>query len=77
MANRYQITFVHPNEDWTWINRQAADFHQAMLMAFDELPAGARVLRIEVEPEGKSFGPLSVHERAHFAGGVMPVGGKK
>jgi hypothetical protein len=57
-AKKYQITFIWPNEDWTWINRQAADFHQAMLMALDECPAGCRVLRIEVEPEGKTFGPI-------------------
>jgi hypothetical protein len=53
-----QITFVWPNGDWTWINVEANDFHQAMLIALDKCPSHCRVQRIEVEPKGKTFGPL-------------------
>ena len=52
---KYQITFVWPNDDWTWIDVEANDFHQAMLIGIDKCPLTCRVKRIEPEPEGKSF----------------------
>jgi hypothetical protein len=54
----FQITFAWPNDDWTWINVEANDFHQAMLVALDKCPLNCRVQKIEREPEGKTFGPL-------------------
>jgi hypothetical protein len=58
MAKKFQITFVWPDDDWTWINVEANDFHQAMLIALDKCPTLARVKNIEREPEGKTFGPI-------------------
>jgi hypothetical protein len=43
---RYEITFVWPNDDWTWIYREAKDFHTAMLIALMELPVECRVKSI-------------------------------
>lgn len=43
----FQITFVWPDDDWTWIDVEANDFHQAMLIALDKLPSSCRVHRIE------------------------------
>lgn len=43
----FQITFVWPNDDWTWADVEANDFHQAMLFALDKCPAGCRVKSIE------------------------------
>lgn len=43
----FQITFVWPNDDWTWIDVEANDFHQSMLFALDKCPAGCRVKSIE------------------------------
>lgn len=43
---KFEITFVWPNNDWTWIYREAKDFHAAMLIALIELPDGCRVKSI-------------------------------
>jgi hypothetical protein len=43
----FQITFAWPNDDWTWIDVKASDFHQAMLFALDKCPATCRVQRVE------------------------------
>lgn len=43
---RFQITFIWPNDDWTWIDIEASDFHQAMLVALDKLPFSCRVHNI-------------------------------
>jgi hypothetical protein len=48
----FQITFVWPNDDWTWIDVEANDFHQSMLIALDKCPATCRVQRIERLQEG-------------------------
>lgn len=34
----YQVTFEWPNGDWTWIDIEAKDFHQAILMALLQCP---------------------------------------
>jgi hypothetical protein len=47
MAKTFQITFAWPNDDWTWIDVEANDFHQAMLIALDKCPLTCRVQRIE------------------------------
>lgn len=39
----YELTFVWPNDDWTWTYVEASDFHQAMLMALDKCPLTCRV----------------------------------
>ena len=39
----YEITFVWPNEDWTWIYVEVNDFHQAMFVALDKCPATCRI----------------------------------
>ena len=39
----YEITFVWPNDDWTWIYMEVRDFHSAMLRALDACPRGCRV----------------------------------
>jgi hypothetical protein len=65
---RYQITFAWPNGDWTWINRQASDFHQAIFIALEECPTGCRVRNIEREPEGKSFGLVTQIEKEKARG---------
>jgi hypothetical protein len=39
----YEITFVWPNDDWTWIYVEVRDFHSAMLRALDACPRGCRV----------------------------------
>lgn len=51
----FQITFVWPNDDWTWIDVEAVSFHQAMLIALDKCPATCRVKGIERLQEGKHF----------------------
>lgn len=51
----FQITFVWPNDDWTWIDVEAVSFHQAMLIALDKCPATCRVHHIERLQEGKHF----------------------
>jgi hypothetical protein len=39
----YEITFEWPNGDWTWIDVEANDFHQAMFIALDRCPLTCRV----------------------------------
>jgi hypothetical protein len=55
MTTKFQITFVWPNDDWTWIDVEALDFHQSMLVALDKCPPNCRVKSIERLPEGKAF----------------------
>jgi hypothetical protein len=43
----FQITFVWPDDSWTWTDEEAKDFHQAMLFALDKCPAPCRVKSIE------------------------------
>jgi hypothetical protein len=43
----YEITFVWPNEDWTWIYVEARDFHQAMLLALNACPRECSVHSIQ------------------------------
>jgi hypothetical protein len=38
----YEITFVWPNDDWTWIYVEAVDFHQALLLALQRCPRECR-----------------------------------
>jgi hypothetical protein len=84
MEHEFELTFEWPNGDWTWIYYQARDFHDAMLEALKQCDVGCRVKSVVRSPDGFKRGrriamvePLSDHERAHFAGGVMPVGGKR
>jgi hypothetical protein len=51
----FQITFVWPNDDWTWTDVEANDFHQAMLFALDKCPATCRVKSIERLQAGKDY----------------------
>ena len=53
----YQITFVWPNGDWTWTDKEANDWHQVMLIALENCLRECRVQWIERLPEGKSFSP--------------------
>lgn len=46
----YEITFLWPNGDWTWIKKDARDFHEALLLGLLACPDGCRVLRIERMP---------------------------
>jgi hypothetical protein len=43
----YEITFEWPNGDWTWIDVEANDFHQSMLIALDRCPLTCRVHSIQ------------------------------
>lgn len=43
----FQITFVWPDDSWTWADIEANDFHQAMLFGLDKCPAPCRVKSIE------------------------------
>lgn len=43
----FQITFVWPDDSWTWADIEAKDFHQAMLFGLDKCPAPCRVKSIE------------------------------
>ena len=43
---KYQLTFEWQNGDWTWIDVEADDFHQAMLIALDKCPLGGRIHNI-------------------------------
>lgn len=42
-VKNYEITFVWPNGDWTWIYASAPDFHDVLAIAVDKCPDGARV----------------------------------
>jgi hypothetical protein len=39
----YEVTFVWPNQDWSWIYVEAPDFHDAMLSALKACPRECRV----------------------------------
>jgi hypothetical protein len=67
MTAKYQLTFVWPDDSWTWHDTDANDFHQAMLIALDKCPSGCRVKSIQLLREGVDFA-LSTREL---------VGGKK
>ena len=43
----YEITFEWPNGDWTWIDVEANDYHQAMLIGLDRCPLSCRVHNIQ------------------------------
>ena len=47
----YEVTFVWPNDDWTWVYTEAKDFHAAMLQAMLACPDMCRVK--SVLPTGK------------------------
>jgi hypothetical protein len=43
----YEITFEWQNGDWTWIDVEANDYHQAMLIGLDRCPLTCRVHSIQ------------------------------
>lgn len=47
----YEVTFVWPNDDWTWVYVESEDFHAAMLQAMLVCPRPCRVKSIL--PTGK------------------------
>jgi hypothetical protein len=46
-VKNYEITFEWPNGDWTWIDVEANDYHQAMLIGLDRCPLTCRVHSIQ------------------------------
>jgi len=60
MRKLFEITFLWPNGNWTWIQETASDFHDVMLVALLQCPREARVLRIEPMPSRPvvELGPL-------------------
>jgi hypothetical protein len=46
-TKKYQITFEWPNGDWTWIDRDLFDYHEAMLVALRACPRECRVHNIQ------------------------------
>jgi hypothetical protein len=43
---KFEITFVWPNGEWTWINVEALDFQDAMGIAISRLPISCRIKSI-------------------------------
>lgn len=67
----YEITFVWPNEDWTWIYVEAIDFHDAMAMAIQKCPRDCRVHSIQfMTPE-----QTAANKASALARGARPMPG--
>ena len=43
----FEVTFVWPNDDWSWIYVEAVDFHQALLLALQLCPRECRVHHLQ------------------------------
>ena len=48
----YEVTFVWPNDDWTWVYVEAVDFQDAMLKSMLACPNACRVKSLL--PTGKN-----------------------
>jgi len=47
----FELTYQHPNQDWTWEYVHERDYHAAMCAALSRLPQGCRVVKIEQMPD--------------------------
>jgi len=50
-AGVYELTYEHPNLDWTWQYVVARDFHDAILTALKNAPHACRVKKVEQMPD--------------------------
>jgi hypothetical protein len=47
----YELTYEHPNLDWTWEYVLTRDYHDAICTALKNTPRGCRVVKVEQMPD--------------------------